>query len=158
MIPSPISVTLTWHEVRMAAEIGLIRQIQNLSNGRKDRFGCSPDEGWGPHIEGACGEMAVAKAFGIFWSGALGNLKADDVGKLQVRTRSKSHYELILHPDDYDDRPFVHVTGLAPEFVIVGWIIGRDGKRTEFWGDPAGGRPAFFVPVKVLRPLTELPL
>jgi hypothetical protein len=97
-------------------------------------------------IEGAAGEMAVAKLANIYWNGNMGNLKAADVGRLQVRTRSRDYYDLILHPTDPDDSAFILVVGKAPRFRIVGWIVARDGKLQKWWKDPAGNRPAFFVP------------
>jgi hypothetical protein len=47
------------------------------------------------------------------------------------------------------------VTGLAPVFILRGWIWGREGKRDEWWTDPACGRPAFFVPQNALRPMRK---
>lgn len=147
-------VTLTPSELEVAAIIAVKRQAENLcAAGRSNRYGAQQDGGWSLHIEGACGEMAVAKWRGIFWSGNVGNLQADDVGRAQVRTRSRHDYELIIHKDDRDDRAFILVTGLAPQFVLRGWIYGHAGKNPEWWRDPAGGRPAFFVPQSALRPM-----
>ncbi len=100
--------------------------------------------------------MAVAKATGRYWSGSLGNLRADDVGEIQVRTTSRPENRLIIHEADQDEKYFVLVTGRAPQFRIVGWIMARDAKREEWWQDPAGGRAAYFVPQSALRPISEL--
>lgn len=151
----PVSV-LTPTELEIAAAIGCKRQVENLFKYRKDAYGAGDrmlDRGWEDHIQGAAGEMAVAKWAGRYWSGNLGDLKADDVGGAQVRTRSRHDYELIIHPDDHDDRAFILVTGRAPRFVLRGWIMGRDGKHSLWWRDPAKGRPAYFVPHRVLRPM-----
>lgn len=150
------SIRLTNSEMLTAASIGVRRQVQNLAAGRTDAHGASPEDGWTPHVEGCAGEMAVAKAFGMFWSGSLGDLRADDVGQLQVRTGMRHDHKLILHHRDPDDRAFVFVTGRMPNYVLHGWIMARDGKREEFWADPARGRPAFFVPQSALRSLAEL--
>lgn len=148
-----ITITLTRHELAIAALLGIQRQIENLFKGRPDAHGASPEAGWEIHIQGAAGEMAVAKWANKYWSGNLGDLDADDVGRAQVRTRSRHSYELPIHMTDRDDRAFILVTGLAPNFVLRGWIWGGEAKRTEFWKDPAGGRPAFFVPQSALRPM-----
>jgi hypothetical protein len=148
-----ITVSLTAAELHQAAMIAVQRQIENLFAGRRDAHGASRDVGWSLHIEGAAGEMAFAKWAGLYWSGNIGNLSADDVGATQVRTRSRHDYDLILHPSDPDNRVFVLVTGTAPEFRLVGWIWGGEGKRPEFWSDPARGRPAFFVPQSALHPM-----
>lgn len=151
-----IRVSLTPAEMMQAALVGVMRQVSNLRDGRKDAHGFDGD-GWSVHVEGAAGELAVAKALDKFWSGNQGNLKADDVGTLQVRTRSRPGYELVVHDRDPDERPFVLARGRAPHFEIVGWLMGREAKRPEFWKDPAGGRPAYFVPDAALRPIEELP-
>ena len=150
------AVRLTNSEMLTAAIIGVRRQVQNLAAGRADAHGASPEDGWTPHVEGSAGEMAVAKAFGMYWTGNMGELGADDVGQLQVRTRSRHSYDLILHRRDPDDRVFILVTGRMPEYLIQGWIMARDGKRDEFWADPAKGRPAYFVPKSALRNVDEL--
>lgn len=148
-------IVLSPVEMEIAAHVGARRQLENLIKHRQDAHGAPRDGGWSLHIEGAAGEMAVAKWANRHWNGNLGDLDADDVGRLQVRTRSRHDYELILHPSDPDDRAFILVTGLAPCFVLRGWIWARDGKRQEWWRDPAGGRPAFFVPQSVLRPMVK---
>ena len=152
---SGIEMELTSDELELAAMIACKRQIQNLFLGRCDAYGAKREGGWSLHIEGAAGEMAVAKWSRSWWAGNLGDLCADDVGKVQVRTRSRHDYELPIHPSDPDDRAFILVTGLAPRFVLRGWIWGREGKRQEWWRDPAGGRPAFFVPHTAMRLLRE---
>lgn len=151
-----VPVRLTWSELMQAAQVGVMRQVQNLREGRVDRYGASDLNGWTPHIEGAIGEMAVAKWMGLYWSGALGDLDADDVGQLQVRASAGQSARLILHPSDPDDRAFVLVTGRGPAVQINGWIVAEDGKQQQWWTDPAGGRPAFFVPQAALRCITEL--
>lgn len=152
----PVYVALSGSEFLQASMVGVMRQIQNIRAGRTDKHGCDPANGWTPHVEGACGEMAVAKCFGLFWSGAVGNLRLDDVGALQVRTAGSHTDRLILHPEDRDDRAFIHVTGLAPDFQIHGWMMGAEAKRPEWWSDPTGKRPAFFVPTASLRDLDTL--
>jgi hypothetical protein len=134
----------------------MMRQIQNLKAGRKDRYGASTVDGWSLHMQGALGELVVAKLTGRFWSGAVGDLKADDVGELQVRTSEGLNNRLILHPSDPDDRAFVLVLGAPPTFKVPGWIMGRDGKNDDFFSDPRGDRPAFFVPQHVLLPIDTL--
>ena len=143
------------------AVVGVMRQVSNLRDGRKDAHGlASTADGWGLHIEGCCGEMVAAKALGVFWSGSHGQLRVPDIGgRFQVRTRclrTKQSNSLILHPDDSDDAIFLLVLGTVPSYTVAGWIKGVDGKRPEFWADPAGGRPAFFVPPSALRPLSDL--
>lgn len=153
MIPE---VTLTAAECLQAAMVGVTRQITNLRDGRQDAYGAQKDLGWQLHLEGACGEMAFAKYAGIYWSGALGNLSADDVGEFQIRTATRPTDSLILHPKDPDDRIFVLLIGTAPTYQLRGWIHARDGKNTRYWRDPLGNRAAFFVPQSALKPMRQL--
>lgn len=144
-------VSLTPAEILSAAHTGIMRQTQNLKRNRKPAYGATNATDWQWHVEGALGECAVAKALGLYWTGNLGNLRATDVGRYQVRTRSRHDYDLILHPEDPDDDVYFLVTGLNGRYRIHGWILGRDGKRDEYWSDPAGGRPAYFVPQAALE-------
>jgi hypothetical protein len=135
------------------------RIVANLKDGREGRYGAVNGEGsFEYHWTGCLGEMAVAKHFNLFWAGALGNFDAADVGGIiQVRARGRSDGQLILHPKDNDAAPFVLALAPHPPLILLcGWVYARDGKKPNFWKDPAGGRPAFFVPKDVLRPLEEL--
>ena len=152
-----MTVELTLPEVYQAATVGIMRQICALRDQRPGAHGIPANaKVWQYNVEGCCGELVVAKALGLYWSGALGNLRVADVGKYQVRTRSKAWYDLTLYPKDDDHAIFILVLGRAPIYEIAGWILGANGKRPEYWKSP-NGRPGFFVPRGVLRPLEELP-
>jgi hypothetical protein len=141
----------------MAVEVGCRRQLQAIREGRHDLYGYDGDEGWSLHIEGAAGELAVAKALDRYWSGSVNTYRAGaDVGQLQVRTRSQPNYDLLIRDRDDDDAVFVLVTGRVPSFAVRGWLLGRDGKRPEWRREHGGRPPAYFVPQAHLRPITEL--
>lgn len=148
---SAVSITLTWYELFLASQIGIRRQVAALQKKLPDKYGAKPDHGWQIHVEGAAGEMAAAKALGMYWSGSVNTFKVGgDVGSVQVRTRSRSDYDLIVRADDRDGDVFVLVVGASPSFDVVGWILGRDAKRSE-WLRTHGGRPsAYFVPQEAL--------
>lgn len=153
-----MKVTLEWAEMRLACAVGVARQMDALKKNRAVRLNDPRDNKWSTHIEGACGEMAVAKALGIYWNGSMGRIDADDVGPYQVRTTFDGGRCLLTHPDDKDDKPYILVTGPAPDFVVRGWLFGRDTKLPEYWRDPSGkNRWAYFVPQSKLRPISELP-
>src|SRR5690242_2973336 len=129
-----MKVTLDWSELELAAAVGLRRQISSMRDQREDKHGFS-GPGWTIHIEGACGELAVAKALGRYWNGSVDTFKAPDLGcdvreaeSLQIRTRSNAYYDLIVRPDDADQDVYILVTGRAPEFEVHGWIRGREAK------------------------------
>ena len=149
-----MKVYLTPSELYQAANVGCMRQCTNLRDGRKHRHGADASVGWSLSIEGACGEAAVAKALGIYWSGSLGDFKAKDVGKHQVRTTHHPDGCLILHKTDLNEDIFLLVTGLAPEYELRGWTQGFEGKHLKHWRTDTG-RPAFFVPQEALYPMAE---
>lgn len=131
---------------------GVERQIQNLAKNRKPAHGAGRKNDWQLHIEGIMGEMALAKYFGLYWSG-VGRLRDFDVGNVDVRTRPHERSRLILHKEDPDDRCFFLVLGVNGCYRIRGWIQARDGKREEWWDDPVGGRPCYWIPQEELHPV-----
>jgi hypothetical protein len=149
-------VKLSETEVRWATEVGARRHREAVEQGRKDAHGLT-DKGEERHILGALGELAVAKALDRYWSGHVNRFKGPDLSeRMQVRCRSEEWHDLIVRQDDADDHGFVLVTGRAPNFVVHGWIIGRDAKRFPL--QAYGGRePAHFVPSSALHPIAELP-
>lgn len=77
---------------------------------------------------------------------------------VQARTTSYngSNLGLILHPEDRDDDPFLLVQLHLPEVRLIGWTMGRDGKRARYWTELQPGRSCFFVPARKLRPISDL--
>lgn len=152
-------VRLNELEMYLCAQIAAMRMTRNMRDGRRERYGAAGTEGpFERHLFGCYGEMAVAKRFNLFWAGTFGDFDAVDVGgKVQVRATARPDRRLILHDDDDDAHPFV--LALAhdlPNIVLRGWLFARDGKRKEFWDDPQGGRPAFFVPQSALLDIAQL--
>jgi len=152
-------VRLTSTELMIAAFVGSARNVQCLTRGYDPGAGMGLTNTWTLNIEGAAGEMAVAKALDIYWQAIVGDLKADDVGPYQVRTNiSRKHDDLCLRPRDKDNRVYISVLSFLPAFDIVGWIWGMDGKQPQWLRDGDPQRPqCFYVPRKALRPLSELP-
>ena len=97
-MPGSEIITLTWPEIILGAQMGCMRQIQNLRVGRRDRYDLTEKEGFAKHIMGCHGELAVAKWRGVYWSGQLGRLKAADVGvNIQVRATTYPEGRLVVH-------------------------------------------------------------
>jgi hypothetical protein len=144
-------VTLTRAEFMTALGVAARRQLANRELGNQHHHGASMENTWDMEIEGAAGEMAVAKGLGIYWNGAIGDWKADDVGQLQVRTTKYDDGCLILHKSDPADKVFILAVGTAPTFRLAGWIVAKDGMKDSHWKDPTGrGRFAYFVPQSAL--------
>jgi hypothetical protein len=150
-----VTVTLNWHEVMMASHVGLWRRVSAIKNGKRDLHGYE-GAGWDPNLEGACGELAAAKALGLYWDGSINTWKQPDVGNLHVRTMGKHHYDLLIRPGDDDEGLFVLVTGKCPEFRVHGWIRGRDAKNQDWIKNHGNRSPAYFVPQSMLAPLSDL--
>jgi hypothetical protein len=152
------TVELLWHEVLMAATIGVARHLSAMRGNRPDLHGAqSAENGWQLHIEGACGEMATAKALGMHWSGSVDTFKVGgDVGSLQVRTRSNPLFDLVIRDSDRETDVFVLVTGSCPVYGVHGWFQPirplKDSWRKEYGNREA----AYFIPRSKLRPLDEL--
>jgi hypothetical protein len=136
----------------MAASVGLRRQVSAISANRKDRHGLNPDDGWRVHIEGACGELAAAKFLGRYWDGSVDTFRSlPDLGNVEIRTRSKHSYDLIIRDDDDPQKFYVLVTGTAPFYRVRGWIKGENARKDE-WKQTHGGREAaWFVPASALN-------
>lgn len=151
----PVVITLTSAEWAISNAVAALRQVSNEAVARKDAHGASASLGMEAHIQGAAAEAAVAKWRNVWWAGALNNLRAADVGRLQVRSTEHPNGCLLLHRTDPDDDVFILAIGKAPTFRLFGWIRAADGKQEKFWRDPKGGRPAFFVPQSALRPIVQ---
>lgn len=151
-----VEIKLTIDEIRAGVMAGVERQLMNLQNGARPRYGADSDNDWQSNIEGVLGEMAVAKLLEVEYDPNLGNYQAVDVGDLyQVRTSPKP--SLLLHPPDKDHHIFIFANGVNGTYGMAGWVYGQEGKRKEFWRDPKGGRPCYFVPKHALNPIEQLP-
>jgi hypothetical protein len=150
----PVDVKLEWYELSLAAMIGARREIEALRKGSRPAHGAGEDKRWLNHIEGAAGEMAFAKAVNRFYNGSVNTYSTGgDVGPVQVRTRSRHEYELIIRSSDDDNSIFALVTGQSPRFKVWGWIRALNAKRPEWLKDHGNREPAYFVPNHALNAL-----
>lgn len=152
-------IELSEQEFRFAVKIGEIRQEEALSKNLPDKYGFDGVAGLAVHIEGSAGELAVAKALGIPWDATVNTFKSlpDLTGNIEIRTRSKSDYDLLIRPDDKDDKIFVLVIRKSTKiFDVIGWIKAKDAKQ-EQWLKTHGNRPAaYFVPQQELKGIESL--
>jgi hypothetical protein len=153
---TPITVTLTTQEMMLAAYAGVRRCVVSRAKGSIPAYGCGHLEAWGVDVEGSGGEMAAAKVLNLYWDGAFNTYSRGDVGALQIRTRTNHDWDLIVRDKDSDDDKFVLVTGMMPNYLIHGWILGKTAKD-ERWLRTHGNRPpAYFVPQSELLSLDTL--
>lgn len=152
-------IELTNEEFAYAAQIGRTRQEEALRKNLPDKYGFDGVSGLAVHVEGSAGELAVAKALNIKWDATVNTFKsiADLVSNIEVRTRSKDYYDLLVRADDKDDSIFVLVIRQNPrKFDVVGWIKAKTAKQ-EQWIKTYGNRPpAYFVPKTSLSDIESL--
>ena len=157
-------LSLGTSDVLLAVVAGSLRELENLQlkrpRGVVKGYGLKAD-GRGDfqvHIDGALGELALSRCLNVHWAGK-GTFKGADLGEnIQVRTTERDGpLSLILHPSDDDDDLFYCVRRFerSLKFEIFKPMLGRDGKRQEFWkthtkqGEPLQA-PAFFAPIEPL--------
>lgn len=153
MIGRHLAVSLTTSEMQQAALIGCQRQIESLRAGLVAANGFK-GTGWSEHVEGACGEIAFAKASNRYWPGGVNTFKeADLLDHVQVRTRSGGQcVDLIVRNGDKDNDIFVLVVGRAPDYVVEGWTLGAIAKQRKYLQSYGGRVPAYFMPSADLMP------
>lgn len=152
-------VRLSWEEVRRAAEVGVARQVEAMRRGLKHTHGMRDDDQWRNHVEGACGELAVALALGVPWDATVNTFKSGgDVGDVQVRTRkwADNPLDLIVRDNDRDEDAFVLVVSRLPDFEVVGWAWGGECKLGRYQKSYGGRAASYFVPRRHLRPMADL--
>jgi hypothetical protein len=162
---SSMRIQLSEEERGRAKAIASRRHHEAKRMSCRDVHGCSDDPGW--HEIGALGECAVAKGLGIPWDPPINSFRSlPDIqwGPLgiEVKTRTKSWYELIVRGDDRIDWAYILVLpgGDAlvdnASWIIRGWIMGHDAQRPE-WVQTHGQRdPAWFVPHSALHDFSTL--
>jgi hypothetical protein len=162
MAHSPIEFVFTPEERRLAMEEGFRRQAVNEAQGLRGRnkgprFG---DKALQVHLLGAAGEMAVASYLGMkehLYQEKEARRGSDDLpGGIDVKTRSCHSYDLIVQKGSDARKKFVLVTISRQQTLIWGWCWGEEAMDEKFWADPARGRPAYFFPRSMLRPMESL--
>ena len=103
-------------------------------------------------ITGACGEMAVCKALGKFWTPSVNTFHtvADVVPAIEVRATRREDGCLIVRENDPSDRYYFLVVGEPPVVQVVGYMLGAQAKHPTFMRDPNGHRASYFVPQNLL--------
>lgn len=151
--------------VAMAERVAAERQRRNWHKQRPERNrpggGRGYDAQLADHRIGAYGEVAVAGVLQVPYRGPVDRpIRVTDVGGLHVKTSRRAGGDLIIQADEEDlSERFVLCTaeGLRGGVTIHlrGWCYGWE--REGHYGDPyETGRPAYFIPQDVLRPLPDL--
>src|SRR4029077_16732613 len=130
-----VRVHLSWAEILLAANVGCMRNEQSLKLGRQPGNGAGVANTWTLNIEGSAGEMAIAKYFGVFWSGAIGDIMAADIGcRYQVKTNTSRRFDdLVIRQSDPDDCLYILVLSFLPDFILAGWASASDAKQQKWF-------------------------
>lgn len=151
-----MQITLTSYEVGAGVRVGGLRHYQSVLRGIPDKSESGNAGGWSYDIEGALGEIAAAKALNLYWSGSVNSFGECDLGGIQIRTRSKAYYDLLVRPRDDENCIWVLVTGSAGTYDVVGWINGTEAKQEQWLKTPNDREPAYFIPKSALKPIETL--
>jgi hypothetical protein len=161
-MPTPISFVFSEEERKLAMEEGMRRQQVNEAQGLRGRNGGAwqGSKALDIHLLGAAGEVAVASYLGLkehLFKEKEARRGSDDLpGSIDVKTRSKAAYDLIVQRNESPNKKFVLVTVENQQTLIHGWCYGHEALQEQYWADPARGRPAYFVPKEALRSIDEL--
>ena len=160
-MPSPISFVFTPEERQAAMEEGMRRQSVNEAKRLRGRNGGASfgSRALDIHLLGAAGEMAVASHLGMkqfVYKEVEAKRGSCDLPGIDIKTRSKHQYDLIVQKNEPPEKKYVLVTIENKTTLIHGWIYGGEAMQEKFWADPARGRPAYFVPKEMLRCMSTL--
>ena len=143
-------------------EEGMRRQRVNEVRGLRGRNGGAwkGSKALDIHLLGAAGEVAVASYLGMkehLFKETEARRGSDDLpGGIDVKTRSKTRYDLIVQKNEDVRKKFVLVTIENQKTFLHGWCYGHEAMQERFWADPARGRPAYFVTKEHLRSMETL--
>jgi hypothetical protein len=161
-MPTPIPFVFSEEEKSLAMEEGMRRQGVNEARGLRGRNGGAwqGSKALDIHLLGAAGEVAVASYLGLkehLFKETEAKRGSDDLpGGIDVKTRSKSRYDLIVQKQEDPKKVFVMVTIENQQTLLHGWCYGHEAMKEEYWADPARGRPAYFVPKEALHSMDAL--
>jgi hypothetical protein len=161
-MPTPISFVFSEEERTLAMQEGMRRQGVNEAKGLRGRNGGAwkGSKALDIHLLGAAGEVAVASYLGLkehLFRETEAKRGSDDLpGGIDVKTRSKSRYDLIVQKHENPSKRFVLVTIENQQTLLHGWCYGHEALQEQHWADPARGRPAYFVGKEHLRPMETL--
>ena len=163
-----LEVVLNEEELKICIETGKKLHREAIEDGKEDRHGARSENGEEIHIQGASGEMAVAKILGIphFKSISRSYSQFPDINlvflneewiydktklsggcEIEVKTMTEHHYHLRVRPNENPDWLYIHVTVKFNNFRIHGWTFGYIAKQDKYFRDLKNNRPpAYFIP------------
>ena len=163
------SVKLSEREMLLAASSGIQREVEclrssgsgesTISNYEKKNNSIGPGGLWNNHVEGALGEIAVAKYLGLY-PGGITDKDATDVGDhYEVRTRPLKYQELFVKKKDKPDKYYILVQGSYGAYTICGWISAYEAFAHPDWYHNNESKTSmhYWVPHQFLYSISTLP-
>ena len=144
-----VIVNLGPHVSERARHEGEARAARHFSKKRKDRF--EPLDRVENDVQAVGAEMAVARVFGVKWTGGAALDVDGDAGTLQVRWSRTP--KLMIRPEQHGT--YVFVTGKLPVYTLHGWIDAEEAKQASRWEENLQ-LPAFVVHRDELHDLRRL--
>lgn len=152
-------IRLNSNELRAAAYVGIDRVVQSIIKVREGTWDNDTDEPdaecFKRNIDGAQGEIAVARFLGLYWRPSVGTIKAPDVAGYQVKT---SRYpNMLVRKKDKDEDIFIGVQLIPPDdFLIHGWITGKEAREVGRKGGDPNRPPCVLVAPEHLHDMASL--
>lgn len=162
MASSPLAFTFSEEDKALVRAEAMRRQLVNQKKGLKGRNGgpADGDKALFFHKLGAAGELAVADYLQLreflYQETEAKRGSSDLPPNIDIKTRSCHRYDLICQLDEKPGKTLVLVTIQNKITLLHGWIKSEDAMKEQWKKDPAGGRPAYFVPQSALLPLIDL--
>jgi hypothetical protein len=158
-----VEITLSPEKLALANAEACRRQQENEAKGLRGR-NKAPDRGEKAlklHQLGCIGEVAVAEYLGLqehlFSAQSAVRGSADLPGNIEVKTRSKHSYDLLVQFSDDPNKIFVLTTHEGGDTTqIWGWIRGGDAMKKEWVREFVRGRRCYAVPQSALSPVSTI--
>lgn len=155
-------ISLSPEQFARAEQEAIRRQTENEAKGLRGR-NKAPAKGAKAlemHRLGCVGEMAVAAYVGmeqyVFTEASPVRNSEDLPGSLEVKTRSRHGYDLLIQIDGDPNKTYVLATYEGSEIELVGWIHGKDAMRKEWIKEYVRGRPCYAVKQSRLNSIETL--
>ena len=140
-------------EMQFAGLVGLHRQVESILSARKPQFPEQyPNQMFSTHVVGAMAELAVGKELGLEWEGHINHFSLPDLEarrgpqRIWIEVRySPKRVDIKVKDSDPDHAIVVGVTGLPPDFKMLGCVKAGTAKANAELSSPAPGKPAWFA-------------
>lgn len=148
--------------MHLAGLVGLHRQVESVMSGRTPQFPERyPNEMFAQHVVGAMAELAVGKELELEWEGHINHFSKPDLvarkgsRRIWIEVRyTPQRVDIKVKDSDPDNAIVVGVTGVPPEFKILGFVKAGTVKKAVRPTSPAPGKPAWFA--KEYNAISEL--